>query len=114
MRRIGELMKIIGMLAICLALLTPPAFAGQYGGVEEWYLYPSVQYFTWEEFLNGNRLLKEEGALFGIGGGVRLDLYRKALLLNVKGELFGGNVGYRGQTQNLDNRSEEHTSELQS
>jgi len=99
-------MNIIGMLAICLALLAPPAFAGQYGGVEEWYLYPSVQYFTWEEFLDGNRLLKEEGALFGIGGGVRLDLYRKGLLLNVKGEMFGGNVGYRGETQNLDNAAQ--------
>jgi len=99
-------MNIIGMLVICLMLLASPAFAGHYGGVEEWYLYPSVQYFTWEEFLGGSRLLKEEGPLFGIGGGVRLDLYRKGLLLNVKGEMFGGNVGYRGQTQNLDNAAQ--------
>ena len=106
MRRKGALVNIIGMLAICLALLATPALAGQYGGVEEWYLYPSVQYFTWEEFLNGSRLLKEEGPLFGVGGGVRLDLYRKRLLLNVRGEMFGGNVGYRGATQNLDNAAQ--------
>ena len=92
-------MKIIGMLAICLALMVPPAFAGNYGGVEEWYLYPSLQYFSWEEFNNGRHLLTEEGPLFGIGGGARFDLYRKRLMLKVQGELFGGDVHYRGQTQ---------------
>jgi hypothetical protein len=58
-----------------------------------------VQYFTWEEFLSGSRLLKEEGALVGIGGEVRGGLYQKSLLLNVKGEMFGGEVSYNGQTQ---------------
>jgi hypothetical protein len=94
-------MRIVGILVVCLALLAPPVFAGQYGGVEEWYLYPSVQYFTWKEFSGGQRLVKEEGPLFGIGGGVRFDLYRKSLLLKVNGEMFGGEVDYDGQTQPL-------------
>ena len=92
-------MKSIGTLIICLALMISPAFAGQYGGVEEWYLYPSLQYFSWEEYNGGSRLLKEEGPLFGVGGGGRLDLYRKSLMLQVNGEMFGGDVHYRGQTQ---------------
>jgi hypothetical protein len=92
-------MKIIGMLAICLALTASPAFAGNYGGVEEGYLYFAPQYFSWEEFSGGRRLLIEEGALFGVGGGARLDLHRKKLMLKVQGEVFGGDVNYRGQTQ---------------
>lgn len=88
-------MKQIVLLTFCLALLGTPAFAG----VEEWYLYPSFQYFTWEEFSGGRRLLKEDGPQFGVGGGVRFDLYRKSLLLKVNGEMFGGEVDYDGQTQ---------------
>jgi len=87
------------MLSICLMLVASPLYAGQFGGVEEWCLYPSLQYFSWEEYYGGNRLLKEEGPLFGFGGGVRFDLYRKSLMLKVQGEMFGGDVHYRGQTQ---------------
>lgn len=87
------------MLVICMALLAPPVFAGDYGGVEEWYLYPSFQYFNWEETAGGQRMVREEGPLFGIGGGARIDLYRKSLLLKVSGEMFGGEVDYDGQTQ---------------
>jgi hypothetical protein len=88
-------MKIVAMLALSLALLASPVFAG----VEEWYLYPSLQYFTWEEFIGGKRLVKEDGPLFAVGGGVTFDLYRKSLLLKAKGEMFGGDVDYDGQTQ---------------
>lgn len=99
MRLKGIPLKIIGMLVICLALMEPPAFAGNYGGVEDGYLYFSPQYFSWEEFTGGRRLVKEEGPLFAVGGGIRFDLYRKSLLLLVKGEMFGGDVDYDGQTQ---------------
>lgn len=95
----GGTVKRIGMLTVCLALLALPAFAGNPAGVEEWYLYPSVQYFSWEEYFGGRRLLQEEGPLFGFGGGARLALYRKSLMLKVQGEVFGGDVNYRGQTQ---------------
>jgi len=92
-------MNRIVILVIFLALFARPVFAGQYGGVEQWYLYPSLQYFSWEEFYGGARLLKEEGPLFGIGGGALFDLYRKGLILKLNGEIFGGEVHYRGQTQ---------------
>lgn len=100
-------MKIFGMLTICLALMASPTFAGESGGVEELYLYPSLQYFTWKEFSGDQRLLKEDGPLFGIGGGARVDLHRKSLLLNVQGELFGGLVDYDGQSQNLDDPAQD-------
>lgn len=81
-----------------------PACAGHFGGVEEWSLYPSFQYFTWEEFRDtGTRILKEDGLLVGAGGTVRLDLYDKKLMLKTKAELFGGDVAYNGQTQQLPN-----------
>ncbi len=92
-------MKRIGMLAACLMLMASPVFAGSYGGVEEWHLSPSLQYFSWKEFVGGRRILEEEGPLFGIGVGARFDLYRKSLMLKVQGEIFGGDVHYRGQTQ---------------
>ena len=87
--------KTIGLLVFCLSLLAEPAFAG----VEEWYLYPSLQYFSWSEYFGGRQLLQEEGPLFGLGGGAGFDLYRKSLMLRARGEMFGGDVHYRGQTQ---------------
>jgi hypothetical protein len=91
----------VGLLVVLMLALVPPAFAGQSGPVEEWsILFPSLQYFTWEEFMpTGPRILKEQGLLVGTGGMMRLDLYAKALTLRVKGELFGGDVNYNGETQ---------------
>ena len=103
MRLKAVLTSGIGLLAACLTLFASPACAGTFGGVEEWHLYPSFQYFTWEEFSGGRRLLKEEGPLFGIGGSARLDLYRKSLMLTLRGEVFGGDVDYDGQTQPASN-----------
>ena len=82
-------------------LLAPSSFAGEKGGIEEWYLYPSLQYFSWEESSGGKRILKEEGPFFGFGGGIGYDLYRKRLILRARGEMFGSEVSYRGQTQSL-------------
>jgi hypothetical protein len=95
----GSSMKGVRLLAVLLVLAASPVFAGQTGQVEEWALYPFVQYFTWEEFRDGARILKEKGLLVGAGGTVRLDLYDRQLMLKAKGELFGGNVGYDGHTQ---------------
>lgn len=94
------LAKAAAIAAFSLVCAASPVFAGHFGGVEEWSLYPSFQYFTWEEFLgSGARILKEDGLLVGTGGTVRIDLYDKKLMLKVKGELFGGDVDYSGQTQ---------------
>ena len=94
-------MKTVKVFIILMLFTASPAFADQSGLVEEWsILFPSFQYFTWEEFKpNGPRILREEGLLVGAGGGARLDLYEKKLMLKLKGELFGGDVHYNGHTQ---------------
>src|ERR1039457_6496994 len=94
-------MKRVKLLAVLLLFVASPAFAGQSGLVEEWsILFPSFQYFAWEEFKpSGPRIIKEEGLLVGAGGTARLDLYDKKVMLKLKGELFGGDVHYNGHTQ---------------
>ena len=94
-------MNRVKRLTILMLFFASPAFAGQSGLVEEWsILFPSFHYFTWEEFKpTGPRILKEEGLLVGAGGAARFNLYDKKLMLKLKGELFGGNVHYNGQTQ---------------
>lgn len=64
----------------------------------EWEEYAKVDYFTWSEYLNGARLLKESGPLFGVGGTVKFYPSRQ-LTLKAKAEFFTGQVNYDGQTQ---------------
>ena len=80
------------LLLICCAL---PASAAS---LEELTPYLSVQQYTWEEFNNGRRLLKESGQLVsgGILVGVSTDF---SMTLRAKAELFGGMVDYDGETQ---------------
>jgi hypothetical protein len=76
--------------------------AAAFGGVREFSVYPSLQYFTWEEFFGGRRILQERGLLYGAGAAVTLDLLQTEagiLTLRGKGDLFGGVVDYDGQTQ---------------
>ncbi len=47
----------------------------------------------------------EEGPLFGVGGGAKFSFYRKNLMLKVQGEMFGGDVHYRGETQQNANQA---------
>jgi hypothetical protein len=60
--------------------------------------YLSGQYFTWEERSGGRRILRESGPLFSAGalvGGIT-DF---SMTIRGRGELFGGNIGYDGETQ---------------
>uniref|UniRef100_C6E0U7 Uncharacterized protein n=1 Tax=Geobacter sp. (strain M21) TaxID=443144 RepID=C6E0U7_GEOSM len=61
-----------------------------------WYFSP--QYFTWQERDNGRRLLKESGPLFSLGGAAGI-VADSSFTIRGKGELFGGQVGYQGETQ---------------
>ncbi|WP_224984787.1 hypothetical protein [Geomonas agri] len=80
------------VIVLCCAL---PAVAGT---LEELTPYFATQYFTWQESINGRRLLKEEGPLFSAG--VRVGAVTdRAFTLRAKGELFGSEVRYRGETQ---------------
>ena len=90
---------LIGIAALLGLVAASPAFAA---GLEELSVYPTFQYFTWEELKDdGNRILKESGPLFGAGAAGKLDLYQKSLMLKFKGELSGGQVDYDGHTQQL-------------
>lgn len=57
----------------------------------------SGQYFTWEEYDGGRRLLKESGPLVSGGLVVRAEPPSN-LSLQGKLEVFGGEVGYNGET----------------
>jgi hypothetical protein len=58
----------------------------------------SGQYFTWDEHSGGRRLLKESGPLFS--GGILLGVVTDfSLTLRGKAEIFGGEIGYNGETQ---------------
>jgi hypothetical protein len=62
----------------------------------------SAQYFTWEEYGGGRRLLKESGQLYS--GGILFEVLfpfgsPSALAFRGKGEIFGGIVDYQGETQ---------------
>ena len=71
--------------------------------MEEFSVNLSPQYFQWEEFFNGRRLLREQGWLVGAGPLIYLNLLQSepagSLLLKGKAEVFGGVVGYTGETQ---------------
>lgn len=88
--------SIISCLTVLLACPLPASASR----LEEFVLYPFVEYFNWKEFgSQGDRLLEESGPLFGVGTLLRVDLRDEMLMLQAKGELFGGNVDYDGQTQ---------------
>jgi hypothetical protein len=94
-------MKAVAMLSLFFVLVAAaPAWAARSGVVDEWYLFPSFQYYSWSEFAgNGSRFLRESDPLYGAGGAVTFNLYDHQLLLKLKGELFGGDVDYDGETQ---------------
>lgn len=80
------------LLVVCSAL---PAAAVT---LENLTPYFSPQYFTWQERINGRRLLKEEGALFAVGAHVGA-VTDSSVTMRGRVELFGSEVGYRGETQ---------------
>lgn len=97
-------MRII-KLVVAILLSTSMANAAEFGGVEEISGYLAPQYFAWEEFSRGERLLREQGWLMGAGVMARVNLLQgdsSSLILTGKAELFGGVVDYDGQTQSVD------------
>jgi hypothetical protein len=90
--------RLIGLLLLAGILASAPTFA-MARGLEEFYIYPFVEYFNWKEFSGGERLLEESGPLGGVGAAASIDLYNKALILKGKADIFGGLINYDGQTQ---------------
>jgi hypothetical protein len=95
-------MNFLKVCAVLVLLSASSANAAYSIKVEEFSGYLTPQYFQWEEFLRGERLLREQGWLTGAGGTVALNVRNggtKAFILTGKAEIFGGIVGYDGQTQ---------------
>lgn len=96
-------MKFTRLMAILWIFSAAPAFAANPVGLNELYIYPSFQYFQWEEYNAGQRLLRETGPMFGVGAAVGLEGpsldIGDFLTLKAKAELFGSVVDYDGQTQ---------------
>ena len=96
-------MKLTSLLALLWIFVAAPAFAAESGALTELYIYPSIQYFQWEEFHAGQRLLRETGPMFGVGAMVGLESPKldigNTLTFRAKAELFGSVVDYDGQTQ---------------
>lgn len=63
--------------------------------------YATAQSFVWEEFLNGDKLLKEDGPIIGIGGEIQLNLGESFIFIG-QAEFFGGDVDYDGSVQEAD------------
>jgi hypothetical protein len=94
--------RLVLVVLSTLVALGSKAPAAAFGGVREFYAYPSLQYVTWEEYFGGRRILHEQGMRYGTGAAIALDLLQTdagALTLRGKGELFGGVVDYEGATQ---------------
>jgi len=60
-------------------------------------VYGKVESFTFKEYKGGALLLEESGKIYGIGATSKFNPFRQ-LTLKVRGELFGGQVDYDGQT----------------
>jgi hypothetical protein len=84
------------LLATALSLGSAlPSFAATF---DELTPFLSSQYFTWREYREGRRLLRESGPLFS--GGVTVGAVTDfGLTLRGKSEIFGGEMDYNGQTQ---------------
>ncbi len=98
--RLGALLAVVSWIFAVV-----PSYGAGTSGLDELYLYPSFQYFQWEEYHAGQRLLRETGPLFGAGAaavlvGPKLD-NDSFFTLKAKAELFGSVVDYDGHAQDL-------------
>ncbi|MGW8272984.1 MAG: autotransporter outer membrane beta-barrel domain-containing protein [Thermodesulfovibrionales bacterium] len=82
---------LIVVMSLVLAL---PAVSAEF----EHDLYGQVQSFTWNEYEGGRELLEEDGTLFGLGYAGRYT-FMGFLTVRPRGEIFGGEIDYDGQTQ---------------
>src|SRR3990172_8134655 len=83
---------MVGMLPLCT--FAKSTLAPNYG------FKAGFESFQWKEFEGGERLLKESGLRFSIGGNLGNDLMREqGFIYDIDGKLYLGRVNYDGQTQ---------------
>ena len=85
--------KLLPVLLLLVGCVMPAAAAS----FEEFSPYLSGRYFTWEEHVNGQQILKESGPIISAGAllGFATPSY---WTIRGKAEIFGGQVGYNGET----------------
>lgn len=86
------------VLPVVMVALCSGAFAPCADAADEFSVYGLVESFTWKEFVQDVRVVKENGPLFGIGGTFRHVGDADKLAVKVRGELFLGQVDYDGGT----------------
>ena len=85
------------LLIIALGMFVTPTITY---ATDEYDLYFIIENFNWEEFIDGSSALEESGPLYGLGFTAKLGgEIPNPIAFKFKGELFGGNVDYDGQTQ---------------
>lgn len=87
----------ISFVVVCFCLLCA-VHAASAASFEELRPFLAVQRFNWKEYDEGRRLLKESGELYSAGVVLGMG-FDSSLTLKGKAELFGGEVGYDGETQ---------------
>lgn len=88
---------------LALVLMASQVSAAEFGGIRELFVGPTIAYFHWQESVGGQKILTEQGPMYGIDGTIALDLLKTGragtLTFRNKAGLFGGLVYYDGQTQ---------------
>lgn len=91
-------------LSFAGSLNPPPLFKGGQGGVSSGeksryiVIYGLVENFIWQERFSGEKVLEENGLIYGIGFNAKL-VYPSRETLNARWELFLGNINYDGSIQ---------------
>jgi hypothetical protein len=91
------------IITLVVAMLASQAAAAEFGGIRELFIGPSISYFHWQESVAGQKILTEQGPMYGVDGTIALDLLKTeragTLTLREKVGIFGGLVYYDGRTQ---------------
>jgi hypothetical protein len=91
------------IISLALVMLSSQAEAAGFGGIRELFIGPSIAYFHWQESIAGQKIVTEQGPMYGVDGTIVFDLLKTeragTLTLKNKAGLFGGLVYYDGQTQ---------------
>lgn len=88
----ARFIAIVVVLVCSISAFSPAAFAGEMD------VYLKVDDYTWSEYQNGLRLLRETGILVGPGFSYWKE-FSNHMTLKPLAELFVGNVDYDGATQ---------------
>lgn len=93
-----KMKQFISFAAVALVACGADAGTNFFRSARAW---AGGQSFVWKEYMDGDQLLKESGALFHIGGEAQFNLPRNFVLIGQAG-FFGGDVDYDGAIQNED------------